>query len=356
MSGKFIVAVQKPRQMQQGGGSQFNLADSYELEREALDPIGAEIVEIDAETDEEFIEQVKGADAVIARGRRINAEIVAGLENCVIIGVGSVGTDTVDVQAATEAGIPVTNVPDTFIEEVADHAMTLLLASHRRLYEMRDMMLSGRFSEGHPYLRQFPRLYGQTIGLVSFGNVAHAMARRCQAFGLRVIAHDPYVSEIEMTSNGVEPVAYSELFERADFVSNHAPYNETTHHMISSPQFAAMKNSALFINTGRGGCHDEDALIDALQNGEIAGAGLDVFEIEPIERENPLLTMSNVIVTPHVASASSRMMPEARRKLGREIASALLGDWPRSAVNPDVLRNSGLRRWQPMPMGRGPNR
>ena len=123
-----------------------------------MDPIGAEIVEIDAETDEEFIEQAKGADAVIARGRRINAEIVAGLENCVIIGVGSVGTDTVDVQAATEAGIPVTNVPDTFIEEVADHAMTLLLASHRRLYEMRDMMLSGRFSEGHPYLRQFPRL------------------------------------------------------------------------------------------------------------------------------------------------------------------------------------------------------
>ena len=128
MSGKFIVAVQKPRQNQQGGGSQFNLADSYELEREALDPIGAEIVEIDAETDREFVELAKGADAVIARGRRISAEIVAGLENCVIIGVGSVGTDTVDVQAATEAGIPVTNFPDTFIEEVADHAMTLLLA------------------------------------------------------------------------------------------------------------------------------------------------------------------------------------------------------------------------------------
>jgi D-3-phosphoglycerate dehydrogenase len=355
-TGQFKVAIQKPRQIEQGGGSQFNLADSYELEREALDPIGAEIVEIDAETDQEFVEAAKDSDAVIARGRRISAEIIAGLEKCVVIGVGSVGTDTVDVMAATEAGIPVTNVPDTFIEEVADHALTLLLAAHRRLYEMRDLMLSGRFSEGHPYLRQYPRLYGQTIGLISFGNVAHAVARRCESFGLHVIAHDPYVSEIEMTAHGVEPVGYQELFERSDFVSNHAPYNEETHHMISTKQFSAMKNSAMFINTGRGGCHDEEALIDALESGQIAGAGLDVFETEPTDRENPLLAMSNVIVTPHVASASSRMMPEARRKLGREIATALLGRWPRSAVNPDVLRGSKLRRWQPMPMGRGPNR
>jgi D-3-phosphoglycerate dehydrogenase len=355
-TGQFKVAIQKPRQIQQAGGSQFNIADSYELEREALDPIGAEIVEIDAETDQEFIEMAKGADAVIARGRRINAEIIAGLEKCVVIGVGSVGTDTVDVLAATDAGIPVTNVPDTFIEEVADHALTLLLAAHRRLYEMRDLMLAGRFSEGHPYLRQYPRLYGQTIGLISFGNVAHAVARRCKSFGLHVIAHDPYVSEIEMTAQGVEPVGYQELFERSDFVSNHAPYNEETHHMISTNQFGAMKNSAMFINTGRGGCHDEEALIAALESGQIAGAGLDVFEIEPTDRENPLLAMSNVIVTPHVASASSRMMPEARRKLGREIATALLGRWPRSAVNPDVLRGSKLQRWQPMPMDRGPNR
>ena len=244
-TGQFKVAIQKPRQIQQAGGSQFNIADSYELEREALDPIGAEIVEIDAETDQEFIEMAKGADAVIARGRRINAEIIAGLEKCVVIGVGSVGTDTVDVLAATDAGIPVTNVPDTFIEEVADHALTLLLAAHRRLYEMRDLMLAGRFSEGHPYLRQYPRLYGQTIGLISFGNVAHAVARRCKSFGLHVIAHDPYVSEIEMTAQGVEPVGYQELFERSDFVSNHAPYNEETHHMISTNQFGAMKNLSL---------------------------------------------------------------------------------------------------------------
>ena len=354
---RFTVAVQAPRATQQSGGSSFNLAAAdYSYEREALDRIEAEIVEIRAETDAEFLEGAKHADAIIARGRRINADIIAGLERAVVIGCGSVGTDTVDVDAATEAGIPVTNVPDVFIEEVADHTMTILLAAHRRLYEMRELIIQGRWVEGHPYLRQFPRLYGQTIGLISYGNVARAVARRCHAFGLRVIAHDPYVSELEMTPDGVEPVGYHELFERADFVSNHAPLNDETRGMITREHFLAMKPTAIFINAGRGPCHDEDALIEALQRGEIAGAGLDVFETEPVDAENPLLRMDNVIITPHVASATARMMPETRRRLGQELASALQGRWPRSVVNPSVLATSKLRRWQPVPMSRGPNR
>ncbi|MEX2228977.1 MAG: C-terminal binding protein [Dehalococcoidia bacterium] len=354
---QFTVAVQKPRQIQQGGGSQFNIAGgAYRYEREALDPIAAQIVEIDAQTDAEFIAGAKHADAIIARGRRITAEIIAGLERVVVIGCGSVGTDTVDVEAATEAGIPVTNVPDVFIEEVADHTLAILLAAHRRMYEMRQLIRDGRWAEGHPYLRQFPRLWGQTIGLISYGNVARAVARRCQPFGLRVLAHDPYVSELEMTIDGVEPVSYRELFERSDFVSNHAPLNAETRHMIGREQFAAMKPTAIFVNAGRGPCHDEAALIEALERGEIAGAALDVFETEPIDLENPLLRMDNVIVTPHVASATSRMMPETQRRLGQEIATALQGRWPRSVVNPSVLTQSRLRRWQPISMERGPNR
>ena len=173
---------------------------------------------------------------------------------------------------------------------------------------------------------------------------------------LHVLAFDPFVSELEMTGEGVEPVSYMELFPRSDFVFNHAPLNDETRGMISSEQFAAMKPSAMFINTGRGPCHDETALIEALEKGEIAGAGLDVFETEPIDPENPLLKMDNVIVTPHVASATARMMPETRRRLGQELASALQGRWPRSVVNPSVLQKTALRRWQPTPMSRGPNR
>jgi D-3-phosphoglycerate dehydrogenase len=356
-SARFTVAVQKPQEVMQAGGSSFNLAVAdYSYENEALTPIGAEIVELPATSDTEFIEMAKDADAVIARGRMINADIIAGLQNCKVIGCGSVGTDRVDVDAATKHGIPVTNVPDVFIEEVADHTMALLLASHRHLYEMRAWIRAGRWSEGHPHMRNFPRLYGQTLGLVAFGNVGRAVARRAQAFGLRVIAHDPYVSETEMTSAGVEPVGFMELFQRSDFVSNHGPLNAETRHLIGRDQFKAMKPSAMFINAGRGPSHDEAALIEALEQGEIAGAGLDVFEVEPGDPENPLFQMDNVIVTPHIASATSRMMPETRRRLGQEIALVLQGRWPRSAVNPQTLQNSNLTRWQPQPMSRGPNR
>ena len=350
---KYTIMVQKQE------GVSYDLADSqYEIEREALDPIGAQIVEIPAKSEEEFIAATsKDADALIARGRRITRKIIENLENCVVIGLGSVGADTVDVDAATEHGIVVTNVPDVFIDEVADHTMMMFLAAHRRLLLMHKMMKEGRWSEGRPHHANIPRLWGQTIGLIAFGNVAKAVARRCHAFGLRVIAYDPYVSELEMTSANVEPVtSLFELLERSDFVSMHAPLNGETLHMLSDDHFARMKESALFINNGRGPTVDEAALIRALESGSIAGAALDVFESEPLSTDNALLHMDSVICTPHIASATSRMAPETRRRLGRELATVLQGLWPRSAVNPAVLPKTALVRWQPYPQTRGPNR
>ncbi len=347
-SGGFVVAAQSRE------GTPLN--DDFRYEREALDPIGATILEIPAKTDAEFAAAAHEADAVIAPGRRITADIIAGLDRCVVIGLGSVGADTVDVEAATEAGIVVTNVPDVFIEEVADHTVALLLAAARRLKLMDRLMGEGNWREARPVFHDIPRLWGQTVGLIAFGNIARAVARRCQPFGLRVIAYDPYVSELTMTAEGVEPVGFMEMLERADFVSMHAPLNAETRHLMSDEHFATMKPSAIFVNNGRGPTVDEAALIRALETGRIAGAALDVFEVEPANAENPLLHMDNVIVTPHVASATARMMPETRRRLGREIATALQGRWPRSAVNPEVLPRTALHRWQPYPMGRGPNR
>ena len=340
-------------------GVSYDLADSrYEIEREALEPIGAQVVEVPAKDEAEFIAAVKSdADALIARGRRISRNIIESLENCTVIGLGSVGADTVDVDAATDCGIVVTNVPDVFIDEVADHTMMMFLAAHRRLLLMHRLTQEGRWAEGRPHHADIPRLWGLTIGLVSFGNVAKAVARRCHAFGLRVIAYDPYVSELEMTGADVEPVtSLFELLERSDFVSMHAPLNAETTHMLSDAHFGRMKKTALFINNGRGPTVDEEALIRALEKGEIAGAALDVFEVEPVSTNNPLLHMDNVVCTPHIASATSRMAPETRRRLGRELATVLQGMWPRSAVNPAVLPKTKLRRWQPYPQTRGPNR
>ncbi len=342
----------------QAGPTYDGAEPQFSLEREALDPIGAEIVEVPAESDDEFIEAVKDeADGLIARGRYLNRNIIGSLNKCVVIGLGSVGADPVDVDAATDHDIVVTNVPDVFIDEVADHTMMLLLAAHRRLLLMHQMTRDGRWREGRPYHDDIPRLWGRTIGLISFGNVAKAVARRCHVFGLRVIAFDPFVGELEMTEANVEPVtSLFELLERSDFVSMHAPHNGDTDHMLSDAHFARMKNSALFINNGRGKTVDEEAMIRALESKEIAGAGLDVFEQEPVSTNNPLLHMDNVTCTPHMASASARMGPETRRRLGRELATVLQGLWPRSAVNPSVLPRTKLRRWQPYPQARGPNR
>lgn len=329
---------------------------AWSFELEALRPI-ADLVEVEANTPAEFIDGVRDADAIITSwGMRIDAEIIAALQQCVVIGVGSVGVDMVDVAAATKAGIVVTNVPDVFIEEVADHAMMLLLDAARMTPVMARLAAEGRWSEARPLLSARPRLLGQTLGLYGFGNVARCTARRARAFGLHLLAHDPYVSELEITGAGVEPVGFHELLERSDFVSIHTPHNAETEKAFDADALGRMKPTAILINTARGSIIDEQALIKALQDGTIAGAGLDVLAHEPPDADNPLLTMPNVVVTPHVASATTRMRPETRRRVGREVALVLRGRWPLSCVNPSVLPRADLERWQPYPVNRGPNR
>lgn len=328
----------------------------YSLELEALADI-AEIHEADGSSPATFLEEARDADALITSwGIGIDRKILAGLERCVVVGVGSVGVDMVDVDAATKAGIVVTNVPDVFIEEVADHTLMLLLACARRVRLMDTMVREGDWFKGRPALNEIPRLWGRTLGLISFGNVATAVARRAKVFGMQVIAHDPFVSELKMTGEGVEPVAFGELLETSDYISVHPGLNEGTRHLLSDPQFAAMKKTVSIINCGRGPVIDEAALIRALRAGEIAAAGLDVLEKEPPAPDNPLLTMDNVVLTPHAASATTRMRSETRRRVGREVALVLTGRWPMSCVNPMVLPRVSLERWQPYPMGRGPNR
>jgi D-3-phosphoglycerate dehydrogenase len=345
------VGIQLPRQAQNQ-----TIEQRWALELEGLEP-WADIVEIRADTPAEFAAGVGDMDAIITSwGLRIDEQVIAALKKCVVIGVGSVGVDMVDIAAATRAGIVVTNVPDVFIEEVADHAMMLLLSVARMTPLMQRMAADGDWYRARPILSRMPRLLGQTLGLFSFGNVARCTARRARAFGMHVITYDPYVSELEITGAGVEPVGFHELLERSDYLSIHAPHNEETHHAIDREALARMKSTAMVINTARGPIINEADLIDALRDGVIAGAGLDVLEQEPPDLQNPLLRMDNVVVTPHVASATTRMRPETRRRAAREVALVLRGRWPMSCVNPTVLPKVTLERWQPYPMSRGPNR
>ena len=337
-----------------GGTSYGPAVTGYEFEMEALGPLGAEMIEIPPGTEDEFVKAARDADAVYAKGRSITKRMIDGLDRCRVIALGSVGVDSVDVAAATARGIPVTNVPDTFIEEVADHAMMLILATFRRLVVQDRLVREGRWKEGRPMLYQFPRLMGLTLGFVAFGHVARAVAVRARAFGVRMLAYDPYVEELIMSQYDVEPAGLAEVLQRSDIVSMHAPATPDAHHLLTEEHFRMMKPTALFINTGRGPTVDEAALVKALQEGWIAAAGLDVLEQEPPAPGNPLLQMDNVILTAHVASASARFDPARRRRVGREIALVLGGKWPRSCVNPSVLEKTALLRWQPYSMERGP--
>jgi D-3-phosphoglycerate dehydrogenase / 2-oxoglutarate reductase len=337
------------------GGTSYGGPATYDYELEALTPLGAEIVEIDTKDENDFVKAARECDALYAKGRSITKTMIDGLERCKIIALGSVGVDSVDIAAATARNIPVTNVPDTFIEEVADHAMTLILGTFRRLVVQDKLVREGRWKEGRPMLYKFPRLMGQTLGFVAFGHVARAVAVRARPFGVRMLAYDPYVEELVMSQYGVEPASLSEMLKQSDIVSMHAPSTPDAHHMLREEHFRQMKKTAIFINTGRGPTVHEPSLIKALEEGWIAAAGLDVVEQEPIDMTSPLLKMDNVILTAHVASASARFDPVRRRRVGAEIALALTGRWPRSCVNPGVLEKSGLRRWQPVSMERGPN-
>src|SRR5499425_3283719 len=287
-------------------GASFGVSGGgYKLEMEALAPLDAEIIEVPATTEDEFIHAARDADAIIAKGVPISKRIIDSLERCRVIALGSVGADSVDVAAATGRHIPVTNVPDTFIEEVADHVMMLILATFRRLTTMDRFVRDGRWREGRPLLSQFPRFMGQTLGFISFGHVARAVAVRARPFGVHMLAYDPYVEELVMPQFGVEPVGLMELLQRSDIVSNHLPATADAHHLLGEHHFRLMKPEALFISTGRGPTTHEPSLIKALKEGWIAAAGLDVLEQEPPDANNPLLKMNNVILTPHVASASA---------------------------------------------------
>jgi D-3-phosphoglycerate dehydrogenase len=232
----------------------------------------------------------------------------------------------------------VTNVPDVFLDEVANHAMMLLLCCAKKTVSLDRCVRENRWREARQYMVPMPKLTDQTLGLVAFGNIPRRVARRAQGFDMRVIAWDPFVKDDIFAQHGVERVTdLSQLFRRSDFVSAHLPLNKDTRGLLNYALFSVMQPGAYFINTGRGPTHVEADLIRALEEHKLAGAGLDVMEIEPTQPGNPLHQMDNVVLTPHCASVSDVSDVERRRRVGQEIAAVLLGRMPHSVVNQEVL-------------------
>ena len=313
-----------------------------ELERNALAGIDCEIVSVAVASEGEIIEAVKNATVILNDHSPVNRAMVDQLENCKLIIRYGHGYDTVDVDACTEAGIIVTNIAGSTSEEVSNHALTLLLASARELKRLDLATTSGRW--GEVYSRSIlNHIYGETVGIVGFGWIGRAMARKCKALGMTVLVNDPYVGDHLAVEYQVDFVPKDELLERSDYVSLHVPHLDSTHHFIDSTALDLMKHTAYLVNTSRGPVVDEQALIAALKAGKIAGAGIDVYEQEPLSVDNPLLSMENVICTPHVAGSSEIGWEIIRRRAGEEAARVLLGRRPDVVVNPEVLGRMSLQ-------------
>ncbi len=305
-------------------------------EAEELAKVNAELVGVDCTTEDEIIEAAKDADAILVVAAQITRRVMEMLPKCKVIVRYGIGFDTIDVNAATDNGILVVNIPRFCLEEVSNHAITLLLACAKKLAFLNEGIKQGRWAEVKLALAPLGSIYGQTLGLVGCGNIGRMTGRKAQCFGLRVLGYDPYLDKFLAEESGITLVSLPELLKKSDFISVHTPLNKETRHSIGEKEFKQMKPTAYLINTARGSIVDEPALIKALQEKRIAGAGLDVFEKEPVDSDNPLLKMDNVVVTPHSASYSDVSFKRLRTSVGQEAARVLSGWWPKNVVNKTV--------------------
>lgn len=312
----------------------------FEGEMEALGPLGAEIIATRARNRDELIANIRDADAVLLSGAPISREVIGALECCRIIVRYGVGVDTVDLDAATERGIVVAKVLDFCTEEVANHALMMLLALARQLRQLDADMHAGQwYRRGRPPIRT---VWGETLGILGFGAIGRDLAWKARALGMRVIGCDPYVDESVFRDAEVERCELPEILESSDYLSLNAPATTETRHIIGAEELARMKPSAFLINTARGALVDEVALIEALRSGRIAGAGLDVFEGEPLPPESPLRSLENVVLTPHTGGLSVESVRKVRVEVGKAAAAVLSGRWPKYVANPAVCERLEL--------------
>ena len=313
----------------------FDYGD-VDIERSIIEGAGFELVAAQSKSEDELIEAAHDADAVICQYARVGEKTINAFTNCRLIARYGIGVDIVDVEAATRRNILVTNIPDYCVDEVADHAMALLLACIRKLRTFDKAARDGtwRWQAGQP----IHRVRGSNLGLLAFGKIARAIAERAKPFGVNLIAYDPYISAEELASYDVAAVSFENLIEQVDYLMIQAPLNPETEGMIGVAELKKMKPTCVLINTSRGPLVDNAALHQALKEGWIAAAGIDDTAEEPAKKkdwkpDNPLFQLDNIIITPHSAYYSEESIEEARRRASEEVARVLSGNPPLSPVN-----------------------
>ncbi|MFF2486204.1 C-terminal binding protein [Microbacterium sp. NPDC058062] len=314
--------------------------DSLEIERRELARVGASLV-VAPDAEEATLEElVIEADAILTCFGRVTPAVLRAGRRLRVVGRYGIGTDNIAVETATEMGIPVTNVPDYCVDEVAEHTMALAFGLARSVTTFDRNIREGRWDLGRG--RPIRRMRGQTLGLLGLGSIGRAVAERAVALGLHVIAHVRSGVPADLEALGVENVSMRELAARSDILSLHVPLTDATRHIVDRSMLGAMKETAFLINTARGGVIDQEALVEALDGGIIAGAGLDVFTPEHLDPGHPLFAHPRVIATPHVAFYSEESVAELASRAAANVATVLSGWRAHDTVNPSVYDGT---RW-----------
>jgi D-3-phosphoglycerate dehydrogenase len=306
----------------------YNFPD-LSMERNELAGV-AEVVHGGATTPEGVIEAATDADALLVQYAEITDDVLRELDELTVVGRYGIGVDNVDVESATARGVTVVNVPSYCEDEVAEHALALLLACERRVAQFDAAAKDGRWDWklGEP----IHRLRGKTLGLAGFGKIPRQLVEKTGGLSFEYVAYDPYVNVDEMAGRGVEKVDFEGLLARSDAVSIHVPLTDETRNLFDADAFAAMDDEGVLVNTSRGEVVDDDALADALTAGELRAAGLDVLPEEP-PTGTPLLDRDEVVLTPHVAWYSEDSLEDLRRTLARDVRRVLDGEGPANPVN-----------------------
>ena len=305
---------------------------SIEEEKEEFGQIGADLILAQVQKEEDLIRTCKEADGLLNQYALLTRKVLENLPKCKVVARYGVGVDSVDLRAATDLGIIVANVPDYCMDEVANQTISMILTLVRKTAFFDQKVKSGQwdFHLGIP----IHRTKGKIMGLIGCGKIGFEVAKRISAFGVRVIAFDPY---LEKAHEGIELTDLDTVLKESDFISIHCPLNDSTRHLIGEGTFKKMEKKPLLINTSRGPIINEKALIQALEQGQLSGAGLDVLEKEPPDPQNPLLKMENVILSPHVGFYSEESISELKRRTAESVSAVLLGKWPKSVVNREVM-------------------
>lgn len=307
---------------------------NYSAEENILQDWDPQFVVVPANASlEEKLRQVSNADAIMVREATVSRPMIEAMQQCRVIVRYGVGVDNIDSQAAKEKGIYVANVPDYGSEDVAEHALALLLAATRRIATRNRDVRDGQWGIGQR--EPMFRLAGTILGVVGFGRISRCFVQKASGFGFkRILVVDPLLTDEQASQAGVTRVNLDTLCREADFISLHAPLTPDTHHLIGEAELAKMKPSAVLVNTSRGGLIDEQALINALLQKRIFAAGLDVFESEPLSAKSPLLQMDNTLCTDHTAWFTEESVVELQSKAAHEVRRAFEGEHPLNWVNP----------------------